>query len=197
MSLVDKAVDILQAGGVIIFPTDTVWGIGASLANPQAVKKLYQIKKRNRSQPTAVLVGSIVQAKQLAELDKKSLSLLNQYWPGGLTVVVKAKEKTPSFIKGRKKGRATIGLRMPDHQLCLKILKKLPLGLVAASANFAGQPAPTKRKEIDPRLINQADLLLSGQSRGKLASTVLDLTEKPFKALRKGPVVPEKLTLDK
>lgn len=191
-AIIDQATKVFQKGGVVIFPTDTVWGIGVSIDQPQAIQKLYQIKKREKTKPTAVLVGSLVQAQQLGEINKKAESLIKKYWPGGLTIVVKAKKGVPRIIQGKG---GTVGLRMPDHKLILKILTKLEKGIVASSANFAGQPLVTKRELIDQQLIEMVDLFIKGKSKRNLASTVIDLTKKPFKILRKGIIALEKLKL--
>lgn len=191
-AIIDQATKVFQKGGIVIFPTDTVWGIGVSIDQPQAIQKLYQIKKREKTKPTAVLVGSLVQAQQLGEINKKAESLIKKYWPGGLTIVIKAKKGIPRVIQGKG---GTVGLRMPDHKLILKILTKLEKGIVASSANFAGQPLAVKRELIDQQLIEMVDLFIKGKSKRNLASTVIDLTKKPFKISRKGVIASEKLKL--
>lgn len=192
--MINKAVRVLKDGGVIIFPTDTVWGIGCSLDSTQAIKRLYKIKKRKRNKPTAVLVGSLNQAEKLGELDKQAVDLAKKYWPGGLTIIVKAKKTVPKIIQGKDNA---VGLRMPNNTLLLKILKKLDTAIVASSANFAGKPIARTRKELDNRLIELVDLVLEGESGGDLASTVVDLTQKPTKLVRSGFIPSEKLPLDK
>lgn len=183
--IVYKAVNILKEGGVIIFPTDTVWGIGASIKRLDGIKKLYEIKGRSKDKPTAVLVANISQATEIAFLDKKAKGLINRFWPGGLTLVVRAKQTVPKIIRGVKN---TVGIRMPDHKLALKILNQLGCGVVATSANFASQPPPTEREMINQRLVDLGDFLLNGNSGGGLPSTVLDTTVKPYKIIRQGDI---------
>lgn len=194
ISIINKAVKVFKNGGVVIFPTDTVWGIGVSIDQLDAIQRLYQIKKRRKSKPTAVLVGSFSQAKALGKINKTARNLIKKYWPGGLTIVVKAKKGVPKIIQGKK---GTVGLRMPNDKLILKILQKLGKGIVASSANFAGQTIPATRKEINSYLIKTADLLIEGESKGDLASTVVDFSKKPFKVLREGIIASGKLPLDK
>jgi len=174
--LLDKALNVLKKGGVIIFPTDTVWGIGASLKSQRGIKKLYQIKRREKGKPTAVLVADKKMAQNLGIINKEAEKLIDKYWPGGLTIVVKGKSG------------GTIGLRQPNQPLILKLIKNLGTGLVAASANFSGRPAPKTRKELDPQLVKLADLVLSGEARGGPASAVVDTTVKPFVIIRKSPL---------
>lgn len=172
-----KAVSILKSGGVVIFPTDTVWGIGASLNSPQGIEKLYKIKKREKNKPTAVLVSDIKMAHSLAEINKQAQELINKYWPGGLTIIVK-----------ERGSQNTIGLRQPNHELALKLIRELGTGLVASSANFSGQNPPLKKDQLNKQLINLADFVLDGESGGKPASTVVDTTKNPFVILRTGLV---------
>lgn len=183
--LINKAVEVLNNGGVIIFPTDTVWGIGASIKRLDTIERLYEIKGRPKNKPTAVLIGDVSQAAEIAHVDEKAKDLISKFWPGGLTLVVKAKPSVPAIIKGLG---GTIGIRMPDHKLVLRILNQLGCGIVAASANFAGQPPPTKEEMIDQRLIDLCDFLVKGACGGSLPSTVLDVTVDPYKIIRQGPI---------
>ena len=183
--LVNNAVKVLREGGVIIFPTDTVWGIGASIQRLDGIEKLYKIKSRPKTKPTAVLVSSISQATEIAFLDQKAKDLIDKFWPGGLTLVVKAKPFVPKIIKGAKE---TIGIRMPNHKLALKMLNQLGCGIVAASANFASQPPPVEKEMINPQLIDLCGFMIEGTSGGGLPSTVVDITVEPFEVIRQGPV---------
>lgn len=182
---IDKAVSILKAGGVIIFPTDTVWGIGASLERLEAIRRLYQIKKREKNKPTAVLVADIIVTNRLGVITPEAKTLVDKYWPGGLTLVVKARTSVPGEILGPA---GTVGLRQPDHKLVLGLLGKLGTGLVTASANFTGEAAPLSKELIDQTLMKQAKMVLEGKAGGKRPSTVVDITQKPFKIIREGEV---------
>jgi len=194
LSVIEKAIKIFKNGGVVIFPTDTVWGIGCSINQPKAIKKLYQIKKREPAKPTAVLVGSVKQAEKLGVINKQAKKLIQKYWPGGLTIIVKAKSTVPQLIQGNQ---GTVGLRMPNHQQLLTILCQLDNAVVASSANFSGQPVPNKKSAIDKKLVAQTDLIVDGQTGGNLASTVIAVNKKPFKLIRRGIIAPDKLPLDK
>lgn len=185
VSIIDKAVKTLKNGGVIIFPTDTVWGIGASIKRLDAVEKFYGIKARPKNKPTAVLVANISQAAKIAFLDKTAKDLIIRFWPGALTLIVKAKPAVPKIIKG---AGGTVGIRMPDHKLLLKMLDQLSCGIAAASANFASQPPPAEKEMVDQKLIDLCDFLLEGDSGGGLPSTVLDVTNKPYKIIRQGSI---------
>ena len=175
---INKAVSVLKAGGVIIFPTDTVWGIGVSIASSSGIEKLYKIKKREKDKPTAVLISNLNMADSIGRINRKAKELINKYWPGGLTIIVKAKNSINN----------TIGLRLPNHPLALALIEKLGTGLVASSANFSGRIPPLKKEQLDGQLIDLVDYILPGESGGKPASTVVDTTKNPFVILRQGAV---------
>ncbi len=184
-SSIDQVVKVLKEGGIVIFPTDTVWGIGANIQRLDGIRRLYEIKGREKSKPTAVLVAGIMVANKLGVIDKEANLLIGKFWPGGLTLIVKAKKTVPKEIASET---GSVGLRQPDHKQALKLLEKLEVGLVTASANFAGQPPPKEKKHLDRRLIDQADFLLEGKAGGNPPSTVVDLTVKPSKIIRQGEV---------
>ena len=173
----------------MVFPTDTVWGIGVSISSKECISKLYKIKKRERGKPTAVLVSDIGMARKLGEFSKEAFNLAKKHWPGGLTIIVKAREDSvPSAILGRG---GSIGLRVPDNEVVLEILKKLGTGIVAGSANFSGGLTPVRFEEIDEGIIGRVDFVVGaslGEAGGKRASTVVDATKNSLAVLRKGPV---------
>jgi L-threonylcarbamoyladenylate synthase len=181
----NKIVKIIKAGGVVIFPTDTVWGIGVSIDRPQAIKRLYQIKKREKNKATAVLTADLKMARKYGYFNHRAVKLAEKYWPGGLTLIVKAKKTVPRLIRGNNN---SVGLRQPNHKFLLALLKCLNCGLVASSANFSGQPPPQKIKNLNKILVNLADYLIEGEAGGDQPSTVIDTTVKPFKVIRQGEV---------
>ncbi len=174
---IDKAVEVLKAGGVIIFPTDTVWGMGVAADNLAAIKKFYEIKKREVNKPTAILVASLEQAEKVGQFSETTRDLAKKYWPGALTIVVPSKDG------------GTVGLRVPDWPLVQELCKKLGSGIMAGSANFGGQSPPMRRVEIDESLMRLVGLVMEGECGGQPASTVVDTTVQPWKIIRQGPVV--------
>lgn len=175
MSSINQAVQILQRGGIIIFPTDTVWGVGVAADNPAAIKNFYRIKRREKNKPTAILVADLGQAEQWGQFSKKTRQLAGKYWPGALTLVVEGKQG------------GTVGLRVPNYPVTQDLCRRVG-GILAGSANFAGEPAPQRREEISRELGNQVDLVMGGESLGQEASTVIDTTVKPWRIVRQGPV---------
>lgn len=194
--IVEEAVKVFDKGGVVIFPTDTVWGIGVAIKRMNALWRLYAIKGRGSDKPTAVLVDGIAMAMQLGRFTGKAAKLAQKHWPGGLTIIVRAREgAVPEIVGG---GTSSVGLRVPNHQLILDIITKLGAGIVAGSANYAGAGAPRRYEMIDQRLLDAVDYvvrpslegaeMLSSEADRLIPSTVVDTTKKPFELLRQGSV---------
>jgi L-threonylcarbamoyladenylate synthase len=167
-----KAVKTLKTGGVIAFPTETVYGIGALLNDKKAIARIFEIKKRPRTKPLQVLVASLAEAKKLGTFNKQALELAEKGWPGPLTIIVKKKMTVPKIVTG---GKATVGLRLPDHKLALELIK-LCGPLVATSANEAGAKPALTARQVKKRL-PQLDYILSGRAGSGKPSTVVETTE--------------------
>jgi len=173
-----KAIKILKMGGVIAFPTETVYGIGAALNQPAAIKRIFKIKNRPRSKPLQVLVSTLDEAKSLGVFNKQALSLAKA-WPGPLTLVVNKTNLVPKLVTG---GTQKVGLRIPDHKIVLALINKIG-PLVATSANKAGEePALTAQrvKEILPEI----DFIIPGRVKIGKSSKVIEVGKKS-KILRK------------
>ena len=171
MDEVQKAAEIVKNGGVIIFPTDTVFGIGCRIGNQKALERLYRIKKRDESKPTLIIIENIKQGKKYATFDKKSLLLAKVFWPGPLTLVLKSKVGVPNMIKGI---RNTLGLRQPNHKIVQKLISLVGEPLLAPSANFSRQIPPSKFSEIDKNLIKLVDYVLNFECGGNKPSTIFE-----------------------
>lgn len=183
----DEAVKVFKGGGVVIFPTDTVWGIGCRLDDQNAVERVFRIRNRPFQKAVPVLVSSFPQAeKYFSDLPSEIKKLILAYWPGGLTVVYYAsKQELLSQVRG---GGETIGLRMPNKKDLLQMIERVGVPILGPSANFSGCRTPAKKTELDPQLIKQVDCVLDGECDGKMSSTVVDCTQTPWKILRQGAV---------
>ncbi len=168
-----KAVNTLKNGGVIAFPTETVYGIGALLSQPKAVARLFKIKQRPRSKPLQILVASLKQARELGIFNAKALELAQKGWPGPLTLVVRKKISVPKNVTG---GGATVGLRVPDHKLILELIKECG-PLAATSANRTGESPALTAAEVKKK-VPEVDLILPGKVKTGSASQVIDTTKK-------------------
>ena len=181
-----QAVRILKKGGVVCFPTDTVWGVGAAVSSVTGIEKLYRVKKRAQDKPTAILVNSFHMAKKYGKFDDRSWNLAVKYWPGGVTIVVPVRKgRVPRLILG---GVDKVGLRIPDNELTLNLLDKLGEGMVTASANFAGEKAPVQEEDLSADLLGLVDARYGGGAGSGVSSTVIDTTAKGLDVLREGSV---------
>lgn len=185
-SALKQAVFVIKKGGIVIFPTDTVYGLIADAQNNSAVRKVFKIKNRRFSKPLPVFIKNIKMAKRLVYVNQVQEKILKKIWPGKLTVVLKARPvELPKGILSKNK---KIGLRIPDYRSLNLLLGKVNYPLVATSANISGKQPSTKIKEVLTQLKNQKylpDLVLDAKNlEDSLPSTVIDLTNR--KILRKG-----------
>jgi L-threonylcarbamoyladenylate synthase len=194
-SALKQAVLIIKKRGVVVYPTDTVYGLIADAENYIAVEKVFKVKKRKFGKPLPVFVKNINMAKRLAHIDKVQEKILKKFWPGGLTAVLKARPLR--FPKGILSKDKKIGLRVPDYKLLNLLLEKTNRPLVATSANISGQKASGKILEVLKQFKykkNKPDLVVSaGNLKPSVSSTVVDLTN--FEIIRKG-VISKKQILD-
>lgn len=187
MSEITKAIEILKNGGIVIFPTDTAFGIGCRIDNEKAVERLFKIRKRPSSMATPVLVDSIKMTFEYLEpIPVDIYRLMNKYWPGALTIVFPCKiSKVPSLVLG---GGTTIGVRIPDNKTIREIIRGVRAPILGSSANFHGEKTPYKFEDLDPELIKLVDFVVKGKTSAGDISTVIDVSKKPWKVLRLGAV---------
>ncbi len=185
---IDKAIRVLNKGGIVIFPTDTAFGIGCRMDNKKAIRRLFRIRRRPKDKAVPVLVSSFKMAKEYLEpTDSDVRSIMKKHWPGGLTLILRCiRERVPSLVRG---GKETIGVRIPNHKKTLKLIRAVGVPILGPSANFQGEKTPFRFEDLNPDLISQVDLLLSGNTGSyKKPSTIIDCSVKPWKILRKGAV---------
>lgn len=189
--LLNQAVQLLRDGGVVAFPTDTVYGVGVDPFQPEAVRKLYRIKGRPEDKPIAILVGSIEDVARVAQTPSRTFSrLADRFWPGGLTLIVETRELPPEITAGG----STVGVRMPDHPLTLELLRGFGGPIATTSANRSGENPATSAEEVGAQLGDRVNLIVDGgDTITKVASTVLDLSVSPPKILRHGGISEELL----
>jgi len=172
----------LQAGAVIIFPTETVYGIGTSVFSRTGIQRLYKLKGRHGRKPLALLVPSLAAAKPLVdEIPPEADRLAKRFWPGPLTLVFKA-STLGRLVTG---GLATIGVRIPDHPIALAILRKVGIPLATTSVNRSGQKPAISGTAAAKLFGSQVDWVIDGGvCRVKAASSVIDLSHYPFTVIR-------------
>lgn len=190
-----EAVRVLQAGGTVIYPTDTIYGIGCNATDFKAVETIYRIKDRPLEKPLSVIARNMTWIKELAFVPPKLEPMLETLWPGAITVILPKKPIIPSIVTG---GGETVGLRIPDYELTEKLMAKFGYPIISTSANMAGEDTQAWNstaviEDFKPRMW-QPDLMLdAGNLPQSPPSTVIDFSSIKPKILRTGPVKPRQL----
>jgi L-threonylcarbamoyladenylate synthase len=187
LTCMKKAANIIKNGGLVAFPTETVYGLGADSLNPTACAKIFQAKNRPLDDPLIVHICDKQDVFRLANgIDKTTLDLTNEFWPGPLTLLLKKSTSVPEIITA---GLDTVAIRMPNNKIALSIIKEAQTPIAAPSANLFGRPSPTIAQHVLDDLDGKIDLIIdAGKTEIGLESTILDLTQTPFCILRPGGV---------
>lgn len=179
--IIEKAANLIKAGELVAFPTETVYGLGADAYNPEAVKRVFAVKGRPPRSALLVHVSRFDQVDYLVdEIPPLAQDLMKHFWPGPLAIILPASSRVPGEVLG---GRSTVGIRMPDHQVALALIEKAG-PLAAPSANLSGRPSPVTADHVYDDLKGQIAALLDAGSTGiGLESTIIDLSQaKPIVA---------------
>lgn len=181
-----ETVALLKAGGVAVFPTDTVYGMGASVFRPAAIRRIYALKGRSYKKPLPILVADRTQAEPLVEpLSPRLKRLLDDYWPGPLTVVF----KTSSLGRLATGGKETVAIRVPDHPAARALLKSFGAPMAVTSANPSGRPPAVTGAAAKKMFGGRVEVLWDGgRCPGGVASTVLDASSLFWTLVREGAV---------
>ena len=193
-SLIDRAVTILREGGVIAYPTETFYGIGADAENEEAIEKIYTIKGRSFNKPVPVIIGKqndvIKYGKDLPETGRK---LMNRFWPGALTLLFEASHNVPQKLTA---GTGKIGIRLSSNIIATSLAKTLSRAITATSANLSGQKECSSVDDVIDSLGDRVDAIIDGgRTPGGMGSTIVDVTIDPPVIIREG-VTPSSLILD-
>lgn len=184
----------LKKGELIIYPTDTVYGVGGVLKE-DTLKKIYEAKTRSFSSPLIALVNSLDKVDEIAiisdEHREKINKLIKRFWPGGLTIILKKRENVPAIMVSNGE---TVGVRMPNHKLALDIIESAGGILATTSANISGEATPSSFVEISPIFKERVDIVIDG---GKCpigtASTIIDMSKSKISILREGSISKEEI----
>jgi L-threonylcarbamoyladenylate synthase len=187
-----QAIQVLRAGGLVAFPTDTVYGVAAHAWLPEAVEQLYVAKQRPRDKAIPLLIAGVDGLLQLAiDVPGSAVVLARRYWPGALTLVLRRTPRVPDAVTS---GQETVAVRVPDHPVTQALIAGLGAPLAATSANLSGQPAPDTAQGVLAQLDTRVDLILDGGAcPGGIASTIIDLTVTPPTILRAGGISPQEI----
>jgi L-threonylcarbamoyladenylate synthase len=185
-----QAINCVQSGGLIVIPTDTVYGLGCSLFNSESISSLYGLKGRDTAKAIAVMLAEPGQIASVADqFSKQTLRLAETFWPGALTLVVKKHPSIPAVLSSLP----TVGVRIPDYPFVQELIRKTG-PMAVTSANLAGQPSATNIPAVLEQLGDQIDLYIDGGTApGGLSSTVVDCTGEQPVILREGPISLEQI----
>lgn len=186
VSQVDKGVRVLKKGGLVAYPTDTVYGLGADIRQADAVNKVYLVKSRPRSMAFPLLVSGVAQIEMLAvEVTPLARCLIQAFLPGALTLVLRASDLAPACLRTEA---GTIALRIPAHPVPIALIRGLGGAIVGTSANLSGMPSPVTAQEVRSQLGDRVDMIIDGGRCPGKESTIVDATgEKPV-FLREGAI---------
>ena len=169
---VARAAKVLLEGGTAVYPTETVYGIGASVYFPEAVDRVFEIKGRPRNTPLSVAVASFEMMEAVATIQKGDLPILRKILPGPVTVLL---DRGPDLPEAVTAGSDRVGIRFPDHPVALELIR-LAGPITSTSANLSGRPPPASLEELDPKIGRAVDVVLDGgRSRYAIPSTLIDL----------------------
>lgn len=183
-----KGVEILKSGGVVIFPTDTAFGIGCRIDSEDAIQRLFTIKNRDLSQAVPVLVNGFEMAQTLLKPIPQDVyeKLIKPFWPGGLTIILPClTEKVSPLLRGNGE---TLGVRSPNHPIAQELISGVGVPIIGTSANLHGHKTPFVISDLENELVNKVDYVVPGESYGQKASTIVDCSVTPWKIVREGAI---------
>lgn len=187
-----EATSILGLGGVVAFPTETVYGLGADAYSVDAVRKVFEAKGRPADNPLIVHIAEFDQVGELVKtIPPKATLLIQKFWPGPLTLVLERSSRIPDIVTA---GLETLAIRMPKHAVALTLIKTFGRGIVGPSANLSGSPSPTKAEHVQTDLGDRIDMILdAGPTQIGVESTIVDVTVDPPMILRFGGLEQERI----
>jgi len=186
MYKIEEVIDALKKGKVVVYPTDTLYGLGANIFNRKAVEKIYKIKKRPSNMPLPIVISSINKINEFAEMNEFAKKIVKKFLPGKLTVVLKKKNIIPDYISKDK-----VAIRIPANEIALKLAYKFPI--TATSANLHGGSLPVSIEIVKKQLGKKPDIYLDYGKLSGLPSTVVDVSCQKIKIIREGAIKKEEL----
>ncbi|MBI4620477.1 MAG: threonylcarbamoyl-AMP synthase [Desulfobacterales bacterium] len=185
--MISEAALLVHRDGVVVFPTETLYGLGVSALSEKAIRKVFNIKGRNYEKPIPILIYKReVLSEFVSYVPEKAENLIKNFWPGGLTIIFEASPKLPSLLTGNT---GKIGIRISNNPIAQELVKQADIPITATSANISGQRGCTTALEVYESLGNRVDLILDGgKTKSLLGSTVIDVTCTPIKIIREGVV---------
>ena len=191
---IELGIALLRQGGVIAFPTDTVYGLGATIDRPEAITRIYAVKQRPVTMALPLLLADIAQLELVAErVPEAARRLAEEFWPGALTLVLPKSDGVPDTVTA---GAGTVAVRVPAHPIPLAIITGCGMPITGTSANLSGYPSPQTADEVQTQLGAKIDLIIdAGRTPGGRESTIIDLTGKVPVVRREGAIPTTRLRL--
>ena len=182
-----EAIEVIKMGGIVIAPTDTVYGIIADALNEKAVEKIYEIKKRKKSNPLSILVSNKDMLKKVVKkVSLEEEKIIDKFFPGAITLIFEKNKQIPDIVTS---GLDTVGIRMPNDKFLLKVIELLGSPIVATSLNLAGEETKTNLDNISKEILNNVDYVIdNGNTKIGVASTVAKIDGKKVEILREGTI---------
>ena len=187
MNEIEKAADVIKKGGIIAYPTDTLYALGASIYNEDAVRKVYEIKKRPASICLPVAVESVSRIEDVAIMNETAEKLAEKFLPGSLTLILRKRESVPEIVAGEK-----IAVRVPSNDMAIRLLS-VAGALTATSANIHGRDAPSTVEDAREQMKDKVEMYLDGGKLKGVPSTIVDVSEGAIKVVREGAISEEEL----
>ena len=189
---IEEAANIIKNGGIVIFPTETVYGIGANGLDEKAVKRIYEVKKRDYNKPISLLVSDFQMIEKLTkDITDIEYRIMRAFFPGPLTIILKKKDIIPSIVTS---GGDTVGIRMPEGDLARKLVELSGVPIATPSANISGKRSGTNLKEIMKDFKGKVDFYIDGgESKLGLASTIVKIIDNKVHILREGSITKEEI----
>ena len=183
---------IIRDGGIVIFPTETVYGIGTNGFNEESIRKIYEIKKRDFSKPISLLVSNMEMVKMVAEdISDLEYALMEKFWPGPFTIILKKKKDVPDILTANGD---TVGIRMPSGEIAKKIIEYAGVPIATPSANISGKPSGTNIGNIIKDFDGKVDCIIdSGESKLGVASTIVKVINNVPYILREGSITKKQI----
>lgn len=179
----NKIINSLISGGILAFPTDTVFGLGC-IMDRKAIEKIYEVKGRSFDKPLPMMCSNLKMIEEVAYISEKAKKIIDAFVPGPLTLIFKKKENVEDYIT---QGKKTIGIRVPDDAFILDMIDSLGMPLMVTSANNSGEPSLAKWKDVYGIMKGKIDGIVCEDAKGEVSSTIIDVSD-DLKILREGPI---------
>ena len=190
--MLEKAAQFIKQGNIVVFPTETVYGIGTNGLDEKAVKKLYKVKQRPLNKPISLLVSNMEMVNQIAkDITETEYKIMGKFFPGPLTMILKKKAIVPDIVTS---GQNTVGVRMPSGEMARKLVELAGVPVAAPSANITGQPSGTNLQEIKKHFEGKVDFFIDGGiSELGVSSTIVQVIDGKPQILRQGSITLEQI----